>query len=630
MKFVNTLFSVFIFLQTSFSQVPKSEDSLKVFLQTKPKDTLYIWAMRPYALKLIYGKANYKAGDSIANEIKILSEKLNYGRGIYFHYLIKAIIANNQSKYAEALEQFKNCLASVEKYKLNYVLRVASLNNISIVYGSLGNRNEALKFALQAIAIQEKYIFTPRFLDVGSYQTVSDILKESKKYKEALMYCQKSLEVATKKDDINGISIAENKIGNIYDDLGQPNEALKHYKRGYEFALKADYPLLQTDLLSNMGRIEISLKNYNEAEKYLKQNEKICKTLGNEQALQSNYLAMGNLYKALKKYDLAEKYFIRAKTLFKENTDRQLSQDIAENLSNFYAETGDFSKAYIFLKEANVSRDSVFKTESEKLTQELLAKYESEKKETQIKLLNEESKSANFQKKAYLIGGLLAVFLAAFIIFSLQNKNKLKRLEEAQKLRNRISADLHDEIGSTLSSISILSEIVASQQKKGEFKPEIMQQVSHDSREVIEKMDDIIWTINPENDNFYNLETRLKSFAIPMFESKDIDFKFDFSPELNDLKIDMSKRRDIYLILKEAINNLVKYSECKNVEVKAKIAANKLIMSIKDDGIGFDTEAQSSRNGQKNMKRRAEKIGADLVVKSEIGKGTEVNLNIEL
>lgn len=612
------------------AQVPKSEDSLRIFLQTKPKDTLYIWAMRPYALKLIYGKANYKAADSIANELKTLSEKLNYGRGIYFHYLVKAIIATNQSKYTESLVLFKKCLESVEKYKLNYVLRVASLNNISITYWNLGNNNEALKYALKAIEIQEKYIFTPRFLDIGSYQTVADILIEAKKYPEALKYSMKAIEVANKKGDLNGKAVAENKLGNLYYYMGNLPEASKHYKIGYNLALEADYPLLQTDLLGNLGKLEIALKHYAVAEKYLKENEKICTKLENEQALQTNCLAMGNLYKVQKRYDLAEKYFTKAKSLYKENTDLKITQDLAKNLSGFYAETGDYKKAYSFLNEANVVRDSLYKTESEKLTQDLLAKYETEKKETQIKLLNEETQNANFQKNAYLIGGFLIVILAGFIMFSLQNRNRLKRFEEQQGLRNRIAADLHDEIGSTLSSISILSEIVSMQQKKGDYKPEIMAQVSHDAREVIDKMDDIIWTINPSNDNFSNLETRIKTFAIPLFESKDINFDFKFSPDLENVKIDMSKRRDIYLILKEAINNLVKYSECKNAQIEVFLENSKIYFKISDDGIGFDTNEASLRNGLKNMNMRSEKIGANFSLNSEIDKGTQVILVVSM
>ncbi|GAB2643889.1 ATP-binding protein [Emticicia sediminis] len=586
--------------------------------------------MRPYALKLIYGKADFKAADSIANEMKKLAEKLNYGRGIYFYHLIKAIIAMNQSNYTESLVQFKKSFDAVEKFKLNYALQVAALNNISLSYLKMGNKDEAMKFALKAIRIQEKYISTPRLLDIGSYQTVADILKDAGKLKEAMLYVNKSIEVAQKKGDLSGIAIGENKLGNLYDDMNQQQEALKHYKIGYDYALKADYPLLQTDLLSNLGRIESDLKNYQTAEKYLLQNEKLCKVLENEQALQTNCIDLGNLYEKQKKYNLAEKYFLQAKSLFKENTDPKINQNIAINLSELYEETNDIEKAFRYLKEANIARDSSFKLASQELTQDLLAKYETEKKETQIKLLNQETKNANFQKNAFLIGGVLVILLAGFLFFLIQNRNKVKHLEEQQRLRNRIAADLHDEIGSTLSSISILSEMVAFQQKKGEFKPEIMVQVSNDARNVIDKMDDIIWTINPANDTFYDLETRLKTFAIPLFESKDIDFKFDFSDELKNIKIDMSIRRDIYLILKEAINNLLKYSESKIAIIKGNINDNKLIMSIIDNGVGFDFKADSVRNGQKNMKMRAEKIGADLTVNSEIGKGTEVILAISI
>lgn len=630
MKIFSTIFFLLAVLPTSFSQIPKSEDSLKLFLQTKPKDTLYIWAMRPYALKLIFEKSNYKTADSIANEIKILAEKLKYGRGIYFHHLIKAINAMNQSKYEESLAQFKKSFEAVEKFKLNYALRVAALNNISLTYLKLGNRDEAMKNALKAIEIQEKYIFTPRLLDIGSYQTVADILKDAKKFKEAMKYVEKSLEVAQKKGDLSGLAIGENKLGNLFDEMNQQQEALKHYKIGYNYALKANYPLLQTDLLSNLGRMESYFKNYKTAEKYLLQNEKLCIEVKNEQALQTNCIDLGNLYEKLKKYNLAEKYFLKAKSLFKENTDPKNNQVIATNLSEFYEETNNINKAFKYLKEANVARDSAFKIESQELTQDLLAKYETEKKEAQIQLLNQKAQNANFQKNAFLVGGFLTIMLAGFMFFLIQNRNKLKRFEEQQRLRNRIAADLHDEIGSTLSSISILSEIVAFQQKKGEFKPEIMVQVSNDARNVIDKMDDIIWTINPANDSLYDLETRLKTFAIPLFESKEIEFKFDFSARLENIKIDMGKRRDIYLILKEAINNLIKYSQCKQVRIEAKTEYSKIIFNIEDDGVGFDVNAESTRNGLKNMKMRAEKIGAKIKISSKINGGTNIGLSLDV
>jgi ligand-binding sensor domain-containing protein/two-component sensor histidine kinase len=231
-----------------------------------------------------------------------------------------------------------------------------------------------------------------------------------------------------------------------------------------------------------------------------------------------------------------------------------------------------------------------------------------------------------YQTWWFFLGTICSVI---FLIYSFY-QYRINQLIKLQKMRNRIAEDLHDEIGSTLSSISILSEMLAFQQNKIDNKANPMLQVSNDARDVIDKMDDIIWTINPENDAFYSLETRIKSFAIPLFESKEMDFVIRFSPELESIKIDMSKRRDVYLIMKEAINNLVKYSQCTHATIEGSFIHKAMIIRIIDNGVGFDTKLISNRNGQKNMKNRAEKIGGILSVSSEMNIGTEVKLILEI
>lgn len=627
---IKKLFFLSILILSFFAhaQVPKSEDSLLTFLKTRPKDTLYIWALRPYTLIQIYQKSDLKKADSLANATKELSEKLNYGRGIYYSYLIKAIIHQQKSEPGGMLENFKKCYDVIVKYKLNKYIQEATLNNIAVAYDDLGDKDKAMNYALQAIELQEKY-HLPK-MDSSPYSLVAGILKFYKKPDEALKYFEKALKIDMEKGDSKGIAIIENRIGNLYDDIKRQDEALKHYTTGLKYAEEAKYLLLKTDLLSNIGRMELHFKRYGQAEKYLKENEELCRSLDSKEALANACVNLGNLYETQEKYPLAEKYFKEAYDLTKDAEDPSEKQEVAQSLSRFYAKTNNFSKAYQYLTEANVARDSSFRIESDERTQEILTRYETEKKEQQIKLLDEESKIANFQRNAFLIGGVLAVLLATVLIILLVNRNKWKRLEETQRLRNKIAADLHDEIGSTLSSISILSEMVSLHQSKNEFKPEIMQQVSNDAREVIEKMDDIIWTINPENDSFSNFETRLKTFAIPLLESKDIDFEFNFPREMENLKIAMSKRRDIYLILKEAINNLVKYSQCKNAFINGSIEQNLLKISIVDDGIGFDKLKESTRNGLKNIQKRADKIGGHLTITSEPKEGTTVTLAIEL
>lgn len=610
--------------------IPKSEDSLVLFLKTYPKDTVYVRALRPYTLKQIYEHANYKKADSLIVVIKQLSEKLNYGRGIYFHYLLKALVHNQKTESKLALENFKMCLETVKKHKLNKTLEESSLNNIAVGYEQLGDKENTLKYALMAVKVQEDPSYPVKWLDYGPYGIVSSIYKFRKKYDEAIRYNKMAFEIAEKKEDKIGMALNKNKLGNILDDQSKTSEALKEYQLGLKFAEEANYPLLQTDLLDNLGRLLTQAKRYVEAEKYLKRNETLSESLESPEAQKSAYHSLGELYKSQGKFILAKAYFKKAYSKAKDFDDYTDKYSTSKSLSESFAQLGDYRNAYQYLLEANVANDSVFSAESDEKMQELLTKYETEKKEAEIKQLETDKKQANIRLMLLGILGVLAVFTGFLAFNTYKSKQRIETLENTQKLRNRISSDLHDEIGSTLSSISILSEMVAYQQKKDQYKPEIMAQVSADAQSVIEKMDEIIWTINPDNDEFYNLETRLKSYAIPMLESKDIDFKFIFSPELENVIIDMGKRRDIYLILKEAINNLVKYSSCKNAKIVANFKDKTLELSVSDDGIGFDTNEKSNRNGQKNMQSRAEKIGAHLDIKSELRKGTEVILSIPI
>jgi two-component system, NarL family, sensor histidine kinase UhpB len=607
--------------------IPKSEDSLLLFLKTYPKDTVYVRALRPYTLKQIYDHANYKKADSLIVVIKQLSEKLNYGRGIYFHYLLKALVYNQKTESKLALVNFKMCLETVKKYKLNKTLEESSLNNIAVGYEQLGDRENALKYALMAIKVQEDPGYPVKWLDHGPYLIVSSIYKFRKKHEEAIKYNKMAFEMAEKKEDKIGMAICKNKLGNILDDQRKPNEALKEYQLGLKFAEEANYPLLQTDLLDNLGRLLTQTNRYVEAEKYLKRNEILSESLESPEAQKTAYHSLGELYKSQAKFKLANTYFAKAYSKAKDFDDYTDKYITSKSLSESFAVLGDYRNAYQYLMEAKVASDSVFSVESDEKMQELLAKYESEKKEAEIKQLETEKKQANMRLILLAILGALVAVIAFLAFNSYKSKQRIQILENTQKLRNRISADLHDEIGSTLSSISILSEMLAIQPKTG-TNPEIMQQISDDARKVIEKMDEIIWTINPNNDEFLNLEARLKSYAVPLLESKGIDFSFNFSKDLENLNIEMEKRKDIYLILKEAINNSIKYSNCKKMLVKGIIESGKIKIMVNDDGEGFDVNFESTRNGLKNMRSRAEGIGGKLAINSEINKGTEITLII--
>lgn len=219
----------------------------------------------------------------------------------------------------------------------------------------------------------------------------------------------------------------------------------------------------------------------------------------------------------------------------------------------------------------------------------------------------------------------ITIFLISYSIY----KYRINHLIKINSMRNKIAGDLHDDIGSTLSSISMYSEIIKNQLKnKAPESSNLLNKITENSKEMIGNMSDIVWAIKPSNDSFKNIEERMFNFATELCNAKEIELLMEPNSELENLKIPMEHRRDLYLIFKEAVNNAIKYAGCTNLIIRFDKKGNKLEMLINDNGKGFDSRSVKSGNGLGNMKRRAELHGWELAIKSAEGKGTEVSLKI--
>ncbi len=206
---------------------------------------------------------------------------------------------------------------------------------------------------------------------------------------------------------------------------------------------------------------------------------------------------------------------------------------------------------------------------------------------------------------------------------------RVRQIIKIERLRRRIATDLHDEVSSTLSSISILSDILSRQVETGR-PAKMVAEIGLGARNMLERIDDIIWIVNPKNDSFQDLGLRIREFGIPLFESKNIAFQITYDEDLAKRSIPIEVRRNVYLIAKEAINNLVKYSECKNATISIRQQTSNLVMEIKDDGKGFDPDAVTTRNGLKNMRDRAAQIKADIEIFSSPDQGTGITLHFKI
>lgn len=225
----------------------------------------------------------------------------------------------------------------------------------------------------------------------------------------------------------------------------------------------------------------------------------------------------------------------------------------------------------------------------------------------------------------FIVLMIVAVFLISYSIY----KYRINQLLKINSIRNKIAGDLHDDIGSTLSSISMYSEIINNQLKeKAPESSNLLQKISENSKEMIGNMSDIVWAIKPSNDSFRNIEDRMFNFATELCNAKEIELQMAPNNELEHLKIPMEQRRDLYLVFKEAVNNAVKYAACTILSIRFEKLSNQIQMQIKDNGKGFDLNKIQTGNGLGNMKRRAEMHGWVLEIISDEGKGTEVRLRI--
>ena len=226
---------------------------------------------------------------------------------------------------------------------------------------------------------------------------------------------------------------------------------------------------------------------------------------------------------------------------------------------------------------------------------------------------------------------LFCVFL--FIYFYTQKLRLLKREILQQKVlndqRTKITADLHDEIGSTLSSLQINSTVANKLLEKDiDSAQKVLQKVESQANSLAEKIGDIIWSMKPGKDEFMTLSTRIKNFCNEVLGSTDINYVIKIDKDIDTLITDFAMRKNVLLITKEAVNNALKYSNSSKIKISIMHEKNQILLIISDNGIGFDTN-NISGNGIGNMKNRARELNATFELISTLNLGTSIKLQFK-
>ena len=592
----------------SFAQ-DKTSDSLKSVLEQQREDTNKVNTIRQLCIYLADYAHNNNQIRQYAKEALALSKKLYFNEGKRWSFITIINASYRLDDHIATLYYCDSALAffkqSADKQGLGLVFQARG-----ICHGTLGDTTEAISNFYEALTIQSQLNDLLRVSQTSN--SIGEIFCKQGRYAEALdkhTAALKICEVPGFNDDGWGRAFSYQSIGIVYAKMGDEAAAKGNSAIANKYWLKA---------------IEINGKAY-----------QLWDEAGRIDALTEMDYATGNLY-----FKLGN--FSRATENFKKSLDGYAIVDSKEGLNNLYlamskldSAKGNYKEAYKYFK--------LYMIEEKKITdQDIIRKAEGvkfkskiEQKEYELKLLATENKlqteigKSSRQKKNIAYAGLVFVILGSGYGFYLFRKRK--QLQNRQAMigeRLRISQELHDEVGATLSGIAMYSHLAKEQIKNPQTGAieNSLSIIQSNAGEMVNKLNDIVWLINPGQDSLQQLMQRLEDYAIQIAAVKNIRVKSNVNGHHSTNILPAETRRNIYLLFKEAINNAVKYSSATLLELYIKEQDGNIEISLKDDGDGFDMNVVKRGNGINNMEKRAAETGASFSLQSRAGSGTSISL----
>lgn len=621
-------------------------DSLSRKIETEHEDSVKVTML--VQLSLLYKTFNPSAGIKCGKEALELANAINWKKGVIISCGALAANYSSRSDDVNALYYLFKQLNLAEE--LNESKNIASiLSNIGVIYQNEQNHKKALEYYLKGLKILEPTGDKLRLaISNGNIGTVYFYRKE---YTRALEYNKRALKLSTEIDDKIGIATYIQVIADVYD-------AEKKYPTAIEFELKAlrlseelgDSSYIAT-CLGFMGIFYLNMSqdmsvNYKpdsivpgsrremvmRATKCLEQSVSMCKNIG---------VLVG-------------------------------VSEFSKHLSHAYELTGKYKESLATYKEYETIKDSISSHESKVAITNLETRRELDIKEKQLELDRLAVLKKRNERGFFIAGiGLLVIIIAnVFRNFRIQkglNKllsiekqkveerseelkytndelnttlNELKETQnqlivtEKQKenelIRSRISQDIHDDISSELTKISWISALAKAKAKKediGEVTT-LLEKISGYSQDTVSKLGEIIWTVNPKNDSLGSLLSYMRNYVAKFLTDTPFEYTINFPDSHPQIIINPELKRNLFLVLKEALNNAVKYSKATNIEVSFTLQNERYEFAVKDNGVGIDKDViLGGGNGMDNMRKRMEAVKGYIEITSAPGTGTRIVLS---
>lgn len=526
--------------------------------------------------------------------------------------------------------------------KLNNKKAIAvNSNNVGNIYHIEGSYEKALAYYIQSKNVKEELNY-PKGLCI-SYHNIGTVRLDLKQYDMALQDFEKSLSLAIDLD--YKILQIHNylKIGNAYRNLEKIDIAIKKHITARRIASEINFEegLIESNIY--LGEDYLAKKSYKKAYSYFKISLNLAEKNNRKNFISSSLIYIAQCYmefqsnqdnelynpeNSISSENNIEELLLRGVTLAKEIDSYENMIISLEALRQFYKESGDYKREAETAEVYLIYRDSIYEKQSANAIAKWSSKYESAEKEKEIALLQKENELQQLitqSNRNKFIGGLLMIAIIAFaFLLTMFLGNKVKRARQIGDLRTKISSDLHDDVGSILSGLSMQAELLEMSLPDVD-KPKL-QFIAKLGRSAMHRMRDAVWAMDARKDSMNDLLDRMKEFAHESLGVKGIEYEFVIQNIKLDKKIRPDHRQNIYLIFKEALTNIIKHSNATSVKLNILNQKDTFYLQIIDNGVVETKAYKTTGLGTANMKMRAKKMTAQIAFKIENGFGVYVKM----
>lgn len=637
-------------------------------------DSLLQVAQKAYNIN--YSQASHFA--TIANDV---AQKYNYNNGVVQSACMLSLIAANTNADApiEKLQQLTAQTVPNDTVNLRLLFATISrcwydlgIYDSSLRYGEktmllYDKLNKSIPYGAACLTMAKAYnklgvhpkalAYYNQAKTVAQYNNDNELMAWSdnilgqvyfgqRLYQQAIDCYTRSIKAFNITQNRNGIVSSLLLLGNVYYKQIKDDSAIYCYTESLQTAIKLGDSTAIAINYSNLSRLYLEHQNPTKAIEFAEKALAAIKPGKHITIEAGTYQQLGDIYGELGQFSKAINYVGKALTTARKTDNKIIAQDSYKSLSELYMAMHQPLLAYNNLLAAFRIKDSIQPVAFNRQLAQMQIQYETEKKEAEIKILKQNElinklklseQQERINKQSVIVISLIILLIATVVAayFYIRGRRlaeafKQKEIERkaAEDERQRIAKDIHDELGSGLSKIRFLSELMHNQKDNSEQLNTTIHSISDTSKHIIENMKDLVWAMNPENSTLDNLLARIREYSSEYLEEMPIDLEMDIPEDAPHIPISKEVSRNVFMILKEALQNIVKHTNA--TEVAISITHTPYFkMDIVDNGQGFDLQKTLNGNGLKNMNARSLAIGADIDFLSTPNKGTAIVLTLK-